>query len=91
MYFRDNRRHHLPHIHVRYQDLEAAISIEDGERRRFDMRPLLTMRPWNTIAGALDNPERGVVTWPNGADLDSDQLHAWAQGLHAPEWAAAML
>ena len=30
MYFRDNTRHHLPHIHVRYQGVEAAISIEDG-------------------------------------------------------------
>ncbi len=30
MFFRDNRRHHLPHIHARYQDEEAAISIEDG-------------------------------------------------------------
>lgn len=31
MYFRDNRRHHLPHIHIRYQDEEAAISIADGD------------------------------------------------------------
>lgn len=31
MYFRDNRRHHLPHIHVRYQEEEAAVSIADGE------------------------------------------------------------
>ncbi len=30
MFFRDNRRHHLPHIHVRYQGAEAAISIKDG-------------------------------------------------------------
>ena len=30
MFFRDNRRHHLPHIHVRYQDSEAALAIEDG-------------------------------------------------------------
>jgi len=30
MFFRDNRRHHLPHIHARYQGTEAAISIEDG-------------------------------------------------------------
>jgi hypothetical protein len=29
--FRDNRRHHLPHIHVRYQGNEAAISIDSGE------------------------------------------------------------
>ena len=30
MYLRDNRRHHLPHIHVRYQGHEAAVSIDDG-------------------------------------------------------------
>jgi hypothetical protein len=30
MFFRDNRRHHLPHIHVRYQADEAAIALEDG-------------------------------------------------------------
>lgn len=30
MYFRDNRRHHLPHIHVRYQGKTAAVSIDDG-------------------------------------------------------------
>ena len=30
MYFRDNRRHHLPHIHVRYQSEEASVSIDDG-------------------------------------------------------------
>ncbi|MEI8208603.1 MAG: DUF4160 domain-containing protein [Methylococcales bacterium] len=30
MYFRDNRRHHLPHIHIRYQGEETAISIDDG-------------------------------------------------------------
>jgi len=30
MYFRDNHRHNLPHIHVRYQGQEASLSIEDG-------------------------------------------------------------
>ncbi|MCR4304733.1 MAG: DUF4160 domain-containing protein [Gallionella sp.] len=30
MFYRDNRRHHLPHIHARYQGSEAAISIDDG-------------------------------------------------------------
>ena len=28
MYFLDNRRHHAPHIHVRYQDFEAVYEIE---------------------------------------------------------------
>jgi len=30
MFFRDNRRHHLPHIHARYQGEEASIAIDDG-------------------------------------------------------------
>ncbi|MFZ3209130.1 MAG: DUF4160 domain-containing protein [Geobacteraceae bacterium] len=30
MFFRDNRRHQLPHIHVRYQGEEAVIAIDDG-------------------------------------------------------------
>ena len=31
MYFMDNRRHKLPHIHVRYQDDEVVLAIPDGE------------------------------------------------------------
>jgi hypothetical protein len=30
MFFKDNRRHHIPHIHIRYQDNNASVSIEDG-------------------------------------------------------------
>lgn len=30
MYYLDNRQHNLPHIHVKYQDEEAIISISDG-------------------------------------------------------------
>jgi len=30
MYYFDNKRHHLPHIHVRYGDEEAVISVPDG-------------------------------------------------------------
>jgi hypothetical protein len=31
MYFIDNKRHHLPHVHARYQEDEAVFSINDGE------------------------------------------------------------
>ena len=31
LYFLDNRRHHRPHIHARFQDEEAVISIPEGE------------------------------------------------------------
>jgi len=31
MYFMDNRRHHRPHVHARYQNDEAVVAIDDGE------------------------------------------------------------
>ncbi|MDR3236426.1 MAG: DUF4160 domain-containing protein [Prevotellaceae bacterium] len=31
MFFRDNRQHKLPHIHVAYQKDAAIFSIPDGE------------------------------------------------------------
>ncbi|MCI0491975.1 MAG: DUF4160 domain-containing protein [Planctomycetes bacterium] len=30
MYFMDNRRHHRPHVHAKYQNDEAVIAIDDG-------------------------------------------------------------
>ena len=31
MYYFDNQKHQRPHIHVKYQDDEAVISIPEGE------------------------------------------------------------
>ena len=31
MYYLDNKQHSLPHIHVKYQDEEAVVSIIDGQ------------------------------------------------------------
>ncbi|NLH18108.1 MAG: DUF4160 domain-containing protein [Phycisphaerae bacterium] len=31
LYFVDNKRHNLPHIHVKFQDQEAVLSISDGD------------------------------------------------------------
>ena len=31
MYFKDNKQHNKPHIHVRYQENEVIVSIPDGE------------------------------------------------------------
>ena len=31
LYFLDNRRHHRPHIHAKFQSDEAVISIPDGD------------------------------------------------------------
>ncbi len=31
MYFLDNRHHHLPHLHAKYQDEEAVVAIVDDQ------------------------------------------------------------
>ena len=31
MYLLDTQNHNLPHLHARYAEFEASISIEDGE------------------------------------------------------------
>jgi len=31
LYLIDNKHHHIPHIHVRYAEIEASVSIDDGE------------------------------------------------------------
>jgi hypothetical protein len=38
MYYLDNRRHHSPHIHVKYQGQEAVLSIPDGEILEGELR-----------------------------------------------------
>lgn len=30
MFFRENERHHLPHLHAQYGDYKASFSIQDG-------------------------------------------------------------
>ena len=39
MYFLDNRQHHVPHIHVKYQEQEAVISIPQGELLEGKLKP----------------------------------------------------
>ncbi len=31
MYYLDNKQHHLPHIHVKYNEFESVFSIPDGD------------------------------------------------------------
>lgn len=51
MFFRDNRRHHIPHIHVRYQGEAASISLEDGSilDGSFPSRQLKMVQAWIEI------------------------------------------
>jgi hypothetical protein len=60
MFFRDNRRHHLPHIHVRYQGEEAAIAIDDGRilDGAIPAKQLKLVQAWIEIHG-----EELLVDW----------------------------
>ena len=39
LYFQDNKRHHIPHIHVKYQDENAVFSIQDGQLLEGSLKP----------------------------------------------------
>ena len=51
MYFRDNKQHNLPHIHVRYQDEQAVLSIDEGELLdgRLPRKQLKMVQAWIEI------------------------------------------
>ena len=51
MFSYDNQRHHLPHIHVVYQDDEAVFSISDGAMIEGEMpiRQRKMMEAWIEI------------------------------------------
>ncbi len=48
IFYADEERHHLPHIHVRYQGAKAAIAIEDGRvlAGDFPARQLRMVQVW---------------------------------------------
>ena len=51
IFFEDNERHHLPHIHVRYQGMKASVSINDGSllAGNFPHKQLRMVQVWVDI------------------------------------------
>jgi hypothetical protein len=51
VFFKDSSRHHLPHIHVRYQSMKAAVAIADGSvlDGDFPARQLKLVQAWIEI------------------------------------------
>lgn len=39
MYYIDNKKHQLPHIHIKYQKQEAVLSIPDGNLIEGELKP----------------------------------------------------
>ena len=57
---------------------ELDLSYADGSQRRFDMKPLLVVKPWNRISAlplfTQVKVAYGTVMWPGDIDIAPETL-----------------
>jgi hypothetical protein len=56
---------------VPVKDYQLILTFENGEKRKFDMRPYL-----NTVHLSFD-----TVEWNNEADLDPEDLYKYSESI----------
>lgn len=61
------------------EDFQLDLIFANHECRRFDMRPLLVMKPWSRIASpavfSRVRVEYGTVIWPGEIDVAPETLY----------------
>lgn len=82
MFYRDNERHHLPHIHVRYQGKNASVAIDDRRLLDGDFPP----KQLKLVQAGVDRDPQGracrrLGTGDSGRRAISDRAAA-VGGMH---------
>jgi len=69
-------------------DYILFLAFENGESRRFDMKPYLHLKPWQALNNtSLFNQakiEFGTVVWPGEIDIDPEALYERSELINHP-------